>query len=141
MKLTNELRDYVNRRISETIPEPASKQDFLDVKKTCDDLETQYHTYMSECAKKFINVLKDDPSLKDISFEASVEYRVRDGYTYKLSSDISKHEAVQQYHTDSEQYRQFRERVSEKIYALLSVQKEVSDLDAFINHAIETATR
>lgn len=137
MKLTNELREYVQRRMVEIIPEPNSKEDAEAVKAECQLLKERYEAYMEAKSKEFIKEELKNKLLEGCIVEPVGAYSVYGS----LRTDWRGAPAVKKYEEESREQTDFRQRINEKIFALLSVQKEIDDLDAFILHIVETTVK
>lgn len=137
MKITNELRDYVKRRVDEIIPLPTSKAEADSVKDRCQELSDEFTKFMSEKEAEFIALISTEPDLEGVVFEGVSTHHSK----YYLKCSWDNNPALQRYKQDSKLQIEFKQRVIEKIVALLSVQKEIDNLDAFIANAIETSTK
>lgn len=134
MKLTNELREYVQRRMVEIIPEPTSKEDAEAVKQECRLATERYEAYMKAKSEEFIKEELKTKLLEGCKLEPTRTYGV-------LRTDWAASPAVKKYEEESREQTEFRQRINEKIFALLSVQKEIDDLDAFIMRVVESTVK
>lgn len=137
MRLTNELREYVQRRVAEIVPEPLSKADADAVKEECKAVSKRYREYMAEKAAEFIEKELRNPLLTGCDLKPGTGY----GEPHYISIAYSNSPVVQGFEEDLKAHRDFTQRINEKVFALLSVQKEVSDLDTFIANVIETVSK
>ena len=92
---------------------------------------------MAEKAAEFIEKELRNPLLAGCTLEPSSGYR----NPHHLSTDCKNSPVVKEFEEDLKAHRDFTQRINEKAFALLSVQKEVSDLDTFIANVVETVSK
>ena len=135
MKITNELRSYVASKLNEIIPEPTSKVERDAVMDAANDARDDYLEFLNTKAAEYCSIVKSKyPCLAD----CEISYIVPSYHKPTLSIDTSDSAAVKQYNEDFKEYTEFKDKAENKIMALLSVQKEVSDLDSFIVSVVST---
>ena len=130
MRITNELRSYVTDKISKLIPEPNSAEASNEVYEAAARLIKDFGEYMDAQADAYI---KKAQALE--IFEGCDISRVTYG-RHSISVSAAKAPAVMQYNDELAECVKFREAVSQKAFALLSIQKEVEDLDKFIENVV-----
>lgn len=130
MRITNELRSYVTDKVSKLIPEPNSVEAYNEVHEAAARLIKDFEEYMDAQANAYI---KKAQGLE--IFEGCDISRVFYG-RHAISVGTSKAPAVMQYNNELAECVKFRETVTQKAFALLSIQKEVEDLDKFIENVV-----
>ena len=126
MKITNELRTYVQREVQKLIPEPLSKEDSDKVYDALAKLNTDYSKFIEQKTQEFIDEAFKNPIFEKCHIGPS-RYRIT-----PLDTGVGESPAVLQYDADSKECNEYREKVESKIFAILSVQKEIDNLDSFI---------
>jgi hypothetical protein len=130
MRITNELRSYVNSRIDAIIPEP-SKDDLDRLNKFVESVKLDFEKVMSGHIQKYIDkFVSENPDFVD----CGVCYNVFREPTLGIA--VHKHRISKEYNRQIQEYASFKQSVVEKCIALLSVQKEVEDLDTFIANVV-----
>ena len=132
MRITNELRAYLTAKVTEIIPEPTSKEDAQKVYNALANLNTQYRLYIEQKTQEFIEEAFKNPIFKGCLIEPCSYGKP------SLSTGTGSSPTVLQHCADNAECNKFRESAVQKIIALLSVQKEVSDLDSFIVSVVST---
>ena len=131
MKVTKELREYISNKVNVLIPEPISKADADEVLAEVNRTREEFSIYMNAMAESFIAEVKKNPKLEGCDISNNI-------HKHSLNISAAQSKVLQQFHKDYEDCIQFRNSAAQKIIALLSVQKEVSDLDNFIISVIST---
>lgn len=130
MKLTNELKSYVTSKVAEIIPKPTSEAEANKVQEAAREVATEYREFINAQTEEFIKSKMSDPIFEGCSIApGSLRY-------VSLNVNFNESPAVKQWYDDKKEYDAFRGKVESKVFALLSVQKEVSDLDTFIANVI-----
>ena len=130
MKLTNELKTYVTSKIAEIIPKPTSEAEANKVQEAARAICTEYREFINAQTEEFIKSRISDPIFEGCSIAPGTMRYI------SLNVNFNESPAVKQWYSDKEEYDAFRGKVESKVFALLSVQKEVSDLDTFIANVI-----
>lgn len=135
VKITSELRYYVASKLNELIPEPTSKVERDAVINAANDARDDYLAFLNDKAKEYCDIVKTKyPCLAD----CEISYIVPTYHKPTLDISTSNCSAVKQYNEDFQAYTEFKDKAESKLLALLSVQKEVSDLDSFIVSVVST---
>ena len=87
---------------------------------------------MQKAEREFIEQALGDPLFEGVDLYPHREYTNR----YYLTSDVNKNPAILTYLKDEAEYYTFKQEVLQKIIAMLSVKKEVSDLDNYVETII-----
>lgn len=132
MRLTNELKTYVTSKIAEIIPKPTSEAEANKVQEAARAISAEYREFIDSQTEEFIKSRMSDPIFEGCSMTpGSIRY-------CSLNVNFNESPAVKQWYSDKAEYDTFRGKVESKVFALLSVQKEVSDLDTFIANVISS---
>ena len=135
MKITSELRSYVASKLNELISEPTSKVERDAVLNAANDARDDYLAFLNSKAVEYCSIVKTKyPCLAD----CEISYYVSTYHKPTLDINTANCSAVKQYDEDYKDYMSFMNKAESKILALLSVQKEVSDLDSFIISVVST---
>jgi hypothetical protein len=135
VKITCELRSYVASKLNELIPEPTSKVERDAIIDAANDARDDYLAFLNDKAVEYCSIVKTKyPCLAD----CEISYIVPTYHKPTLDINTSNCSAVKQYNEDYKDYNDFMTKAESKVMALLSVQKEVSDLDSFIVSVVST---
>ncbi len=132
MRITKEIREYVTRRVEALVPAPISKEDVDRIEDAAKDASSEFDKHMQKAEREFFEQAFKNPLLEGVELYPHRNY---DG-TYYLARDIRKSPASVTYTEEEAEYCKFKQEVSQKIIAMLSVRKEVSDLDSYIENII-----
>lgn len=132
MRITRELKEYVISQVDALVPVPTSKEDLDKVIDAVGKLSSEFNKHMQKAEREFI-----EQALKDPLLEGVVLYPCKnhDG-TYRLSDNIRHSPASKIYAEDEAEYYKFKREISQRIIAMLSVRKEIDDLDTYIKNII-----
>lgn len=134
MKITKELREYVISRVEALVPQPTSKEDVDKLKGALKDLSPEFNKHMQKAEREFTERVLKDPSFEGVKLYS---HKTHDN-TYFLTNDIGESPALKLYAEENEEYYKFKQEVSQRILAMLSVRAEVSDLDQYIENTIKS---
>lgn len=132
MRITKELKEYVTSRVEALVPAPTSKEDVDRIKDAAEEVSSEFDKYMQKAEREFLEQTFKNPLFEGVELFCHRNY---DG-SYRLSTDIRKSPASVTYAEEDAEYYKFKQEVSQKIIAMLSVRKEVSDLDSYIENII-----
>lgn len=130
MRITNELKSYVIGKVAEIIPKPISETEANNVFEAAEKVRAEYRTFIEAHTEEFIKDHQSDPMLEGCLIEFSMPRYPT------ISVYVKDSPAVKQWDADKKEYDAFKIMAESKIFALLSVQKEVLDLDTFIANVI-----
>ena len=111
MRITNELRGYVTSKVSKLIPEPTSVEACNEVNEAAARLIKDFEGYMDAQAEAYI---KKAQGLE--MFEGCDISRVSYG-RHAIHVNVAKAPAVIQYNNELAECVNFRESVTQKIFA------------------------
>ena len=132
MRLSNELREYVSRYLAEHLPEPSSKAERDIVHEESQRARKEYEEYMQAAAEHFVaEWCRVHPT-----WTGHMEPQRH--ASYYLYTDPESMLACREYNDDMRERCDLIDRIRQKVYAMLSIAKEVSDLDEFIDNIIKT---
>lgn len=132
MRITKELREYVTSRVEALVPAPISKGDVDEVINATKDLSSEFNKHMQKAEREFIEQALKNPLLEGVDLYPHRNY----DNTYCLTNDIRRSPASITYTEEEAEYYKFKQEVTQRIIAMLSVRKEVSDLDSYIENII-----
>jgi hypothetical protein len=132
MRITNELKSYVNSRIEALIPAP-SGDELKDLNKFVESVKLDFKKIMDTRAQEYVDqFIKENPDFAECDVQS-------DAYRHHvLNINVQKHPVSKEYNRQIEEYGEFKQNVTVKCIALLSVQKEVEDLDTFIANVVSS---
>lgn len=133
MKITNELRNYVHGKVDAIVPRPISEDEANKVKEALENLQDDYTAFIEARTKEFIEEAYKFEIFKNCVIKPS-HYARR----FVLSTDCSDNPVIKEFEDALKERCEFCSKAEQKIIALLSVQKEVTELDAFIASVIST---
>jgi len=130
MRLTTELRDYVRNKVSKLIPEPLSAEAYNAVRATAENLIEEFQASISEQVEACVKKAQSLEIFKGCSISTVPALR------NLISIATAGSPAAVQYRADCRERSEFVETAIQKTLALLSTQKEVEDLDKFIENVV-----
>ena len=129
MRLTNELRDYVHTKIAKIIPEPSSKEAAQDVNEAASKLRLDFQEFLSAQIDTYLSKTRGLEIFEGCTINVY-------GGVPNISVTTTGSPAVMQWLEDQAECSTFKLEIAQKVFALLSVQKEVEDLDKFIENVV-----
>ena len=134
VKITNELRSYVHDKVDAIVPKPIAEDEANKVKEALKNLQNDYSSFIEARTKEFIEEAYKFEIFKGCVIEPSSYIR----RSITLNTNCSDSPVVKEFEDALRERYDFCGKAEQKIIALLSVQKEVSELDAFIASVIST---
>jgi hypothetical protein len=98
VKITNELRSYVDRVVDARVAPPASNEIYDQFIKDVTEVQNKFKDVVKECIDKYIAALKEIPELKECTFDVG-------RYGVRFSVDYGETEIYRTYTEECEQRR------------------------------------
>lgn len=131
MKITNEIREYVTTKVDSRLPKPTSKDMHDEVYSKLKYYVEQHRIAVEQLTDDFIKKVMEDSVLEGCEFR-KLSHRM-----VSLSYDVKDNPYVAEYVKDHDEYEKFKSELILKVLAIISVKKDMDDIDNLINDCLK----